>query len=362
MDSSSLSLLLSVFDFRSGPKPVYCFPQNIDSQITAKISFKGHLILSKVAKSDFQSFGLYIPFFDFSITGFVYMFQIPTDPSYARESTYCLLSLLTSKDNSIPLFSLKSEFLSSISSLTSAISSNVQYAGEISNFLVVEELLQEEQVKLNNIFVQRTTEINNDNSDNKDFKKNLSDFLSKSKDDLDQLLYGLLIDFNKKILIFSPKEDFCYSIIESLHFLTPHRSLNIEFAGKGEMKVEPEIIVCSDFDFYDLQADFFDISINYKAGKIISLDYDRNNFVREIADFLLKNKNDPALINHLLKSEINKLLDKYFDFILVAGALTDQERDEQKKKILENEDRDLIRGAYTLATYINPSLKEIRLL
>ena len=60
MENSTLTTLLSVFDFRSGPKPVFCFPQDMGIDKTTQIAFKGHLILSKVSQSTqskFESLG-----------------------------------------------------------------------------------------------------------------------------------------------------------------------------------------------------------------------------------------------------------------------------------------------------------------
>ena len=147
-----------------------------------------------------------------------------------------------------------------------------------------------------------------------------------------------------------------------MQLLTPHRVLNIEFAGKGEMKMNPEIIVCTDVEFFNLQTEFFDISIDYKSDKIITKDYERNSFVKDIADFILKNKNDPELIYQLIKIEITKLLELYLDFILAAGALTDQEREAKRKEIFETNDKDLIKASFSLATYYNPFLSEMNLI
>jgi hypothetical protein len=128
------------------------------------------------------------------------------------------------------------------------------------------------------------------------------------------------------------------------------------------MKEDPEIIVSTDFDFFDLQAEFFDISVNYKSGKIITKEItDRNRFVTEIADFLSKNKDDPSLIYQLIKNEMNRLLDLYLDFILAAGALTDEERKAERQRIIDTNDKDFIKVAFTLATHFNPFLSDIKL-
>ncbi|MHA2028032.1 MAG: hypothetical protein ACW981_18115 [Candidatus Hodarchaeales archaeon] len=363
MENSTLSTLLSVFDFRSGPKPVFCFPQDMGIEKTTKISFKGHLILSKSLESGLQSVGLFLPFNEYDLIGFVSMFKIQTDFSYTQESTYCLLSFLAPKENTLSCFSLISYFLSIASEISSKITSSIRYKGENGDFFEIEELLKKEQENLDNKFKERIGVIHRNIDSDKEIKKKLSNFLSKSKNDLDKLLYGLLIDFKQKMLIYTPKEDFGETIIDSMQLLTPHRILNIEFAGKGELKEDPEIIVCTDSDFFDLQAEFFDISGNYKSGKIITKDImDRNKFVTEIADFLLKNKDDPSLIYQFIKNEMNRLLDLYLDFILAAGALTDEERKAERQKIIETNDKDFIKVAFTLATHFNPFLSEIDLM
>ena len=334
MENNDLYILLSVFDFKKGPVPILCLPQDLGTEINSIISFEGHLLLTKLSGQDFNSFGLLVPFSQFKLVGYLFIFKVDCDPTYSNENTYLLISFLVSVDYLRSFFSLINDFQIIVSNISQGISLNFQYKGDGTDFTEIRENLEKNRLNLRKNFESRINELNKDIYLIDGIDKKFYYFLNNTKKNLDLLLYGLLVDLKQSILIYSQNENFLHSVIECLKILSPHRLLIVEFAGKEKEKRNSDIMVCTNSVFFNNIKDKFDIVVDYEEKKITSKNNIKNKFIKEIADFLIEKLNSPELLSLVIKSKIqNQLLEIAGDIILASGSLTEKEKTEKLDKI-----------------------------
>lgn len=351
-DDTIINILFSVFDFRLGPTPLLVYPEYLNMDHLHEISLSGQITAHKLAEHNYSLDGIFLPFENLKLVGYVYLFNVETDLNYSKEQTLGSLTFIVDEQYEIPFFSLTAELNLIAFALSSDITMKVKYNGEKTSLIEIEPIIRSNQQKLDLRFSKRVKQLDY-SSYEKDLHVKFYYFITQTQKDLDKLLYGLIADPNQKILIYSSNEKNLLNVLECMQFLAPHRLIDIKIIGKEEKEKNSVVTATTNIQFAKAIEKKFDIYIDLDTG-IINGKKNKSKFIKEISEMLINNRNVPELFNQVLNWRIKtELLGTVGKLIRVAGSLNDIDREKEFKKIINEHDKAVIEIAVPLSIYYN---------